>query len=132
AKYFGAEVTGVCSTTNVELVKSLGADSVIDYTSTSYTAGNERYDIVFDTVGKSSFFHCKRVLKQGGIYLTTAPYLSIIPQMIWTSRFGSKKAVLWFAGLNFRREALYLLTSLVEAGTIQSINDRCYPLEQII
>lgn len=132
ARYFGAEVTGVCSTTNVELVKSLGADRVIDYTRDDFTKSGITYDVIFDTVGKSSFSHCKNVLKNRGIYLTTTPSLSIIPQMIWTSRFDSKKAVLGFAGLNFQREDLYFLTSLVEGGTIRSINDRCYPLEQIV
>lgn len=132
SKHFGAEVTGVCSTANIELVKSLGADTVIDYTRDDFTKSGTTYDVIFDTVGKSSFSRCKSVLQNGGSYLVTTPSLAILLQMIWTSKFGSKKAVLGFAGLNFRREDLNFLTSLVEAGTIRSVNDRCYPLEQIV
>jgi NADPH:quinone reductase-like Zn-dependent oxidoreductase len=132
AKYFGAEVTGVCSTTNVELVKSLGADKVIDYTKEDFTKTSQTYDIIFDAVGKSSFPRCKSSLKQRGVYLTTVPSLAIILQMLWTSKIGSKKAVFAATGLNMSKEKINLLKGLLEAGTIKSVIDRRYPLEQII
>ncbi len=131
AKHFGAEVTGVCSSANVELVKSLGADKVIDYTQEDFTKNGQFYDIVFDAVGKSSFPHCKSSLKHGGIYLTTVPTLAIILQMLWTSKIGSKKAVFAATGLNQSREKLDFLKELLEEGTIKSVIDRRYPLEQI-
>jgi NADPH:quinone reductase-like Zn-dependent oxidoreductase len=134
AKYFGAHVTGVCSTANVELVKSLGADVVIDYKQEDFTKTGQTYDIVFDTVGKSSFSRCKRVLKQGGIYLTTVLTPAILLQMLWTAKFGSKKAKIVFAGLRStseKNEDLAFLLALVEAGALKPVIDRCYPLEQI-
>jgi NADPH:quinone reductase-like Zn-dependent oxidoreductase len=129
AKYFGAEVTGVCSTTNLELVKSLGADKVIDYTQEDFTKSGETYDIIFDTVGKRSFSHCKDSLKQEGVYLSTLPTLPLLLQMMWTSRLGSKKAIYGIAPE--RTEDLILLKELIEAGKIKSVIDRRYPLEQI-
>jgi NADPH:quinone reductase-like Zn-dependent oxidoreductase len=131
AKYFGAEVTGVCSTTNLELVKSLGADNVIDYTKQDFTKTGQTYDVIFDAVGKSSFSRCKGSLKQSGIYLFTNPTLTIAIQMLWTSKVGSKKAILGFAGLNQSKENLIFLKELVETGKIKSVIDRCYPLAQI-
>lgn len=134
AKYFGTEVTGVCSRSNVELVKSLGADYVIDYNTDDFTKNNNHYDIIFDTVGKSSFSRCKNALKQGGIYLTTVLNPVIFHQMLWTSTFGRKKAIISFAGLRSSGEKtkdLILLGKLVEAGRIKSVIDRRYTLEQI-
>ncbi len=134
AKHFGAEVTGVCSTANVELVKSLGADKVIDYKKEDYTHSRENYDVVFDTVGKSSFWQARRVLKTGGLYLTTIISPTILPLMLWTSKFGSKKAKIVFAGLrpaNEKNGYLGLLLELVEAGHFKPVIDRHYPLEQI-
>jgi len=130
AKYYGAEVTGVCSTTNLELVKSLGADKVIDYTKEDFTQSGETYDIIFDTVNKSSFSRCKSSLKQRGIYLATIPTLVLALQMLWTSMIGSKKA--GFATEPERTEDLVFLKELIEAGKIKSAIDRSYPLEQII
>jgi NADPH:quinone reductase-like Zn-dependent oxidoreductase len=94
AKYFGAEVTGVCSSTNLELVKSLGADHVVDYTKEDFTQDDRTYDIIFDAVGKSSFSRCKDSLKDGGVYLTTIPTPSALIQKLWPSKEGSKKSVL--------------------------------------
>ena len=134
AKYFGAEVTGVCSSTNVELVKSLGADEVIDYTKEDFTQTGGTYDVIIDAIGKSSFSRCKGSLKQKGIYLTTVPTLAILIQMLWTSKIGSKKAMIAFAGLRPQSEKtkdLVLITGLIEAGKIKPVIDRRYPLEQI-
>lgn len=134
ARHFGAEVTAVCSTANVEMVKSLGADRVIDYRQEDFTQSGEQYDIVFDTVGKSSFSRAKRVLKPDGIYLTTVLSPTILRQMLWTSIFGRKRARLVFAGLRPTEEKkgyLALLLDLVEKGEFKPVIDRSYPLKQI-
>ena len=133
ARYYGAEVTGVCSTTNLELVKSLGANRVIDYTQEDFTQNGQTYDIIFDTVGKSSFSKCKNALKPGGIYLTTVITPVILPQMLWTSKIGSKKAIIAFTGLRPASEKtkdLIFLNELIEAGKIKVVIDRHYPLAQ--
>lgn len=130
AKYFGAEVTGVCSTTNIELVRSLGADKVIDYTKEDFTKNGQTYDVIFDAVGKSSFTRCKSSLKQKGVYLSTVPKLGIMLQMLWTSKLGSKKAKFTAAGLIQSKENLIFLKELCEAGKIKAVVDRRYPLEQ--
>ena len=128
AKYYGAEVTGVCSTTNVEMVKSLGADMVIDYTKEDLTKSNERYDVIFDVVGKISFSRCKNSLKKKGIYLTTLPTMAIILQTIWTSMIGGKKVK--FGDAVPKVENIIFLKELIEAGIIKPVIDRIYPLEQ--
>jgi NADPH:quinone reductase-like Zn-dependent oxidoreductase len=99
AKSFGAHVTGVCSPTNLELVQSLGADQVIDYTQEDFTQGGQAYDIILDTVGNTSFSRCNGLLKHGGVYLSTVLRLSTLLQTIWTSRFGSKRAVFMSTGM---------------------------------
>ncbi len=127
AKYFGAEVTGVCSTTNLELVKSLGADQVIDYTIEDFTESGQTYDIIFDTVIKTSFSRCKSSLNQRGIYLTVDwPLL----QALWTSMIGSRKVIFGVAAK--RTEDLAFLRELIEAGKLKSVIDTSYPLEQIV
>jgi len=134
AKYFGAEVTGVCSTTNLELVNSLGADKVIDYIKEDFTKSGETYDIIFDAVGKSSFSRCRRSLKHGGVYLTTVLTLAIFPQMLWTSMIGRKKAMVAFTGLRHANEKvkdLIFLKELIEAGKIKAVIDKRYPLVQM-
>jgi len=129
AKYFGAEVTGVCSTTNLELVKSLGADKVIDYTQEDFSKSGETYDIIFDTVGKISHSGCVRSLEQKGIYLIGNPGLPSIFRGLWTSMTSSKKVKFGLA--SSRTEDLIFIKELIEAGKIKSVIDRRYPLEQI-
>jgi NADPH:quinone reductase-like Zn-dependent oxidoreductase len=129
AKYFGAEVTGVCSTTNLELVKSLGADKVIDYTKEDFSRSGQTYDVIFETVGKSSFSRGIRSLKKKGVYLADIIGLSSIIGKLWLSMTSSKKVILGMARANV--EDLNFLKELIEAGKIRSIIDRSYPLEQI-
>jgi len=129
AKSFGAEVTGVCSTANLELVKSLGADEVIDYTKEDFTKSGKTYDIVFDTIGKSSFSGCLSSLKQNGIYLR-AVHITLFPILrgLWTSMTSNKKVI---GGVAIeRKEDLVFLKELIEAGKMKSVIDRRYPLEQ--
>jgi NADPH:quinone reductase-like Zn-dependent oxidoreductase len=114
-------------------VKSLGADTVIDYTTEDFTKSGQTYDIIFDAVAKSSFQQCKSSLKQNGIYLTTVAGLPQMIQSLWTSVVGSKKARFGAAGLrstNAQKADLIFLKDLIEAGKIKAVIDRCYPLEQ--
>jgi NADPH:quinone reductase-like Zn-dependent oxidoreductase len=130
AKYFGAEVTGVCSTTNLEFVNSLGADKLIDYTKEDFTEKNETYDIIFDTVGKSSFSRCKDSLKKNGRYIVTVMGLAPILQTLWTGVIGNKKVI--FNMSIEKTEALIFIKELIEAGKLKPVIDRYYPLEQIV
>ncbi len=109
ARHFGAEVTGVCSTANLDVVKSLGADTVIDYTREDFTQRGETYDVIFDAVGKASASRGKKALKETGVYLN-----------VLTSSSREKT------------EDLTFLKKLIEAGKIRTVIDRCYPLEQIV
>jgi NADPH:quinone reductase-like Zn-dependent oxidoreductase len=111
AKHYGAEVTGVCSTTNLEMVRSIGADKVIDYTQEDFTKSGERYDVVFDAVDKLASSEGKKVLKETGIYLNV-----------------SKDS----ASCKGRAEDLIFLKELIEAGEMRSVIDRRYPLEKIV
>jgi NADPH2:quinone reductase len=128
AKYFGAEVTGVCSTRNLEMVRSLGADYVIDYTKEDFTQNGQVYDVIFDMVpGKSSFARYKSSLKPNGLYLAGAGGVEAIAQMAWTALTGGKKVMAGMAP--DRREALVFLKELLEAGKLKPVIDRRYPLE---
>jgi NADPH:quinone reductase-like Zn-dependent oxidoreductase len=131
AKSFGAEVTGICSTTNLELVKSLGADKVIDYTKEDFTKSGQTYDIIFDVVGWKSFSRCKGSLKRGGIYLLTNPGFLKFIQILWTSMIGTKKSKWVASGLKAKAKDLIFIKELVEAGKIKPVIDRRYPLEQM-
>jgi 2-desacetyl-2-hydroxyethyl bacteriochlorophyllide A dehydrogenase len=128
AKYFGAEVTGVCSTAKLELVKSLGADKVIDYTKEDFTESGETYDVIFDTVGKSSFFRSSRSLKKKGFYIFATFGLPKLVQIIWFSITSNKKIIIGL--LKGRAEDLIFLRELIEKGKIRVVIDRTYPLEQ--
>ena len=130
AKHFGAEVTGVCSTANLELVKSLGADHVIDYTKEDLTQSGKTHDIIFDVVAKSSFSRCKRSLADDGVYLCTFPTPGVL-----LPKLGGKKAKFLATGLRplpDRLKDLHVLKELMEAGKIKTVIDRRYPLEDIV
>ena len=135
-KYFGADVTATCGTKNMELVKSLGANKVIDYTKEDFTKDDQKYNFVFDTVGKSSFFKCKRLLQPGGIYISSdlgymaqnifLPHITpIIKPMI-----GNKKTI--FPIPTDLRGSILLIKKLIEKGKFKAVIDRTYPLEQIV
>jgi NADPH:quinone reductase-like Zn-dependent oxidoreductase len=115
-------------------VRKLGAESVIDYTQADFTRTGQAYDVIFDVAGTTSFARCRAALNPAGVYLTTAPSPAILVQMPWTSRFGSRKAVVAFTGLRAaddkRRDLLYL-AELAEAGTLVPVVDACYPLSRI-
>jgi len=128
AKYFGAEVTGVCSTPRVEYVKSLGADKVIDYTQEDFTQNGETYDLIFDILGRSSFSRCKSSLSQNGRYLLASFKMKQLFQMLWTTIKGGKKVICAMA--SEKSEYLVFIKELVESGKIKTIIDRTYPLEQ--
>jgi NADPH:quinone reductase-like Zn-dependent oxidoreductase len=132
AKYFGANVTAVGNTKNVELVKSLGADEVIDYTREDFTKNGKRYDVVFDAVGKHSFRRSRRSLKRDGIFVTTdlgfmwhAPLLLLLTRWI-----GDKKVKLGIT--KYAKEDVLLLKELIEQGKYRAVIDRTYPLEQVV
>jgi len=130
AKYYEAEVTGVCGTMNLEMVKSLGADKVIDYTKEDFTKRGETYDVIFDAVGKSSFSRCKGSLAPKGIYLVTIPSLAALSQMQSTSKKDGQKVII--EGAPALLENLIFIKELIEAGKLIPVIDRTYPLEQIV
>lgn len=134
AKYYGAIVTGICSTSNLELVKSIGADEVIDYTIEDFTKSGKKYDIIFDTVGNLSFSNAKKALTSNGTFLEAAIGLGIIPNVICSSIFGKKKAQIAATGLRAPKERtkdLVLLKKLMEEKIIIPVIDKTYPLEEI-
>ncbi len=128
AKYFGAEVTGVCSTPKLELVKSLGADKVIDYTKEDFTNGDETYDIIFDTVGKSPISGSIKSLEEEGLYIHTTFGLLRLFGMLWRKRKTTKKVIIGLVEEN--PEELAVLKDLIETGNIRAVIDKIYPIEQ--
>lgn len=134
AKQFGAEVTGVCSTRNIGLVKSLGADHVIDYTKQDFTSNGKTYDVIYDTVGKKRFKDCKKVLAENGQYLSPVLNFKLLLQMMWTSAFSSKKAKFAATGMLKSPQIKEMLSELIEIirdGRLKTVIDRQYPLEKI-
>ncbi len=132
AKVFGAHVTAVCNTTNVELVQSLGADAAIDYLQEDFTKNGQTYDVVFDAVGKHSFRRCRRSLNPGGVYVSTDPgFMFHAPLLaLLTKWIGSKKVAMGIT--RYSKEDVLFLKELVEAGKYQVVIDRRYPLEDVV
>jgi NADPH:quinone reductase-like Zn-dependent oxidoreductase len=132
ARSFGAEVTAVDSTGKLAMLRSIGADHVIDYTQEDFTKNGETYDVIFDVVGKSSFTRSLRSLKPNGRYLLGFPRLLDRVRRRWTSRRSSKQVIPWAASAaSETRQDVLTLTELIEAGKIHSVIDRRYPLEQL-
>jgi NADPH:quinone reductase-like Zn-dependent oxidoreductase len=129
AKYFGADVTAVCNTKNLEVVKSLGADRVIDYTQDDFTKNGETYDVIFDAVGKHSFRRCRDSLKQGGVYIATDG-LRNLGLALWTSRIGDKKVLM--ALPRWTKNDVLFIKEVIEAGRYRPVIDRTYPLEDVV
>jgi len=127
--YFGAHVTAVCNTKNVELVRSLGADEVVDYLQEDFTTNGETYDVVLDAVGKHSFFRSRRALAPGGRYAAT-DRLYNVPLALLTAR--SKRKVVFSTEFQPRRENILLLTELIQDGRYRAVVDRTYPLEEVV
>jgi NADPH:quinone reductase-like Zn-dependent oxidoreductase len=134
ARYYGAKVTAVCSTSNLEWVRSLGAEQVIDYTREDFTQNGKTYDIIFDTVGKLSFSACKGSLTDDGTYLATVPTPAMMLQVLWPAKSSGKKVKFAAAGLRSNKDKikdLIFLTGLIEAGKLTAVIDRRYPLAQM-
>ncbi len=132
ASHFGAEVTAVCNTKNVELVRSLGADRVLDYTKDDFTKDGETYDVVFDAVGKLSFPRCRRSLKPHGTFIGTDPgFMWNTPLFaLATKVVGDKKVKMGIA--RYSKEDVLFLKELIEAGEYRAIIDRSYPFDEVI
>jgi len=135
-KYFDVNVTAVCATSNIDLVKSLGASRVIDYTKSDFTKDDQKYDVVFDAVGKSSFLKCKHLLQLGGVYISSdLGYMAqnlILPLItpVIKPLLGNKKTI--FPTPTDIRGSMLLIKNLIEQGKFKTVIDRKYPLEQII
>jgi NADPH:quinone reductase-like Zn-dependent oxidoreductase len=129
AKHFGATVTGVCSGANVELVKSLGAHTVIDYTREDFTKNGRTYDLIFDVVGATTFDRCQHSLKPDGVFLQNIMELSDVVRALWTSIRGKKKIKGGVAIGN--QKGMRLIAELASDGTLKPVIDRSYPLEEI-
>jgi NADPH:quinone reductase-like Zn-dependent oxidoreductase len=132
ARHFGAEVTAVCSTKNVELVRSLGADAVIDYTQEDFTGNGKRYDVIFDSVGMHSFRRSRRSLKRGGFFIETdLGFMWHVPLLLLLTRWiGDKKVKMGIP--HYTKEDVLLLKDLIESGEYRAVIDRTYPLEDVI
>ena len=128
AKYFGAEVSAVCSTGKIELVESLGADHIIDYTREDFTKNGRTYDVIFDTIGKSPRGGSMKSLREGGVYIQANPSMGDMVRGPINNRRNDKQILLQFAGDN--SEDLNFLTGLFEEGKLVSVIDRSYPLEE--
>ncbi|NQX82290.1 MAG: NAD(P)-dependent alcohol dehydrogenase [Flavobacteriaceae bacterium] len=134
AKLYGAEVTGVCSTSNIDMVYGLGADKVIDYTQENFVSNKDKYDIIFDTVGKLSYSQTKTSLYEKGLFLSPVLSLSVLFQMMKTSVLGSRKVKFAATGLrgeNVRKRDLISIKNLAEQGKLTTVIDRQYELSQI-
>jgi len=130
AKYFEAHVTAVCGTRNVELVRSLGADRVVDYTRDDFTKNGQTYDVIFDAVGKQSFARCRGSLNRGGSYLATDGLRNLFLAQ-WTSRVGDRK-VLFSIPPRYTKQDVLLLKELIEAGKYRAVIDRCFPFDDVV
>lgn len=134
AKHLGADVTAVCSTAHLDVVETLGADAVIDYTTEDFTRGGRSYDVVFDAVGKTTYPRCKAVLAPAGMYLSTVLTIGLVGRVLWTSVVGARRAMYSATGLRSVSERLAELgelIELIEAGQLTAVVDRSYQLEQI-
>jgi NADPH:quinone reductase-like Zn-dependent oxidoreductase len=132
ARHFGADVTAVCDTKNLELARSLGADHVVDYTQEDFTRNGKTYDVVFDAVGKHSFRRCRRSLKPGGIFLETdLGFMWHVPLLaLLTRRLGSKRVTLPIP--KYTKEEILFVKELADAGEYRAVIDRTYPLEDVV
>jgi len=132
AKHLGAEITAVCSTKNLDLLRSLGADAVIDFTQEDFTKNGRRYDVVFDAVGKMSFGRCRGSLGPDGLYLSTdlGPGSQNPLLALWTSRIGRQKVL--FPLPRYTKKDVRFLKELIESGKYRAVIDRRYPLEQVV
>ena len=130
ARHYGAEVTGVDKPEKLEMLRSIGAQHVIDYTKEDFTRNGQTYDVILDTIGKSPFARSLRSLHEQGTYLNANPGFFGRIRMRWLSRNSSKRVIPWTAGYTVKN--LLALKELVEAGTIKPVIDRTYPLEQIV
>jgi NADPH:quinone reductase-like Zn-dependent oxidoreductase len=119
----------VCNPRNLRLVRSLGADTVVDYTREDFTRNGQTYDVIFDAVGKHSFRRCRGSLEPGGTYIATDLLQNVI-LALWTSRVGDKRVL--FPVSPATRDDLLFVKELVEAGRYRAVVDRCYPLEQVV
>jgi NADPH:quinone reductase-like Zn-dependent oxidoreductase len=129
AKHFGAHVTAVCNTPNVDLVRSLGADQVIDYLQEDFTENGETYDVILDAVGKHSFRRCKRSLSPGGLYLPTDGLRNFALWLVHKG-IGDRKVV--FEPPRMHREDVVFLKGLIEAGEYRPVIDRKYPFDEVV